>query len=97
MREGILRLNAQHRDLLSNDIGAIGGLLFDVGSARYLAPPQASDGASPVAWLADVEKMRTAARSKAEDAGDAHDRSHTDVQRWLRDSGRALGTTYTSR
>ena len=34
MREGILRLNAGHRALLSNDLGAIGGFLFDVGSGR---------------------------------------------------------------
>lgn len=34
MREGILRLNAKHRDLLSNDLGAIAGLLFDVGTDR---------------------------------------------------------------
>lgn len=91
MREGILRLNSQHRDLLSNDLGAIGGLLFDVGSARYLAPPQTSDAALHAAWLADVEKVRTVARSKAEDARDTLDRSHTDVQRWVRDLGRALG------
>lgn len=43
MRDGILRLNAQHRELLSNDLGAIGGLLFDVGSGRYAAPPANGD------------------------------------------------------
>nr|WP_231867224.1 hypothetical protein [Acetobacter malorum] len=39
MRQGILKLNATYRSLLSNDLGAIGGLLFDLGSGRYTAPP----------------------------------------------------------
>ena len=39
MREGVLTLNARYRDLLSNDLGTIAGLLFDIGSGRYPAPP----------------------------------------------------------
>src|SRR3546814_18003719 len=35
MRSGVLDLNEQFRDLLSNDLGATGGLLFDIGSGRY--------------------------------------------------------------
>ncbi|GJG89697.1 hypothetical protein tb265_48780 [Gemmatimonadetes bacterium T265] len=38
-RSGILALNARHRDVLSNDVDAIAGLLFDVGRGRYPAPP----------------------------------------------------------
>ena len=38
MRQGILALNTEYRDLLSNDLGAIGGLLFDVGSGRHSPP-----------------------------------------------------------
>ena len=38
MRDGILALNARHRAVLSNDLGAVAGLLFDVGSGRYAAP-----------------------------------------------------------
>lgn len=40
MREGLIRLNEQHRHKLSNDLGAIAGLMFDVGSGRYAAPPR---------------------------------------------------------
>lgn len=40
MRSGVLDLNERFRDLLSNDLGAIGGLLFDIGSGRYPAPPR---------------------------------------------------------
>lgn len=91
MREGVLRINAAHRDVLSNDLGAIGGLLFDVGRGRYSAPPNNDDPAQKAAWLADLERVRDAARTKADDARDANDRSHTAVQRWLRDLGLALG------
>jgi len=35
MRQGIVELNARYRHLLSNDLGAIAGLLFDIGSKRY--------------------------------------------------------------
>lgn len=91
MRAGVLRMNAQYRDLLSNDLGAIGGLLFDVGSGRYPAPPAADDPEQEAAWLADLAKVRDAATSKAQSAREAVDRSHTEVQLWLRQLGLALG------
>lgn len=92
MRQGILRLNAQHRDLLSNDLGAIGGMLFDVGSGRYAVPPRADDPAARAAWEADLAKVRqgTAAQRKAADRAREGDRTHTEVQGWLRDLGLAL-------
>jgi len=89
MREGILRLNDAHRTQLSNDLGAIAGLLFDVGSGRYPAPPRENDAAARAAWEADLAKVRTesAKKSKAVEG----DRTHTEIQMWLRDLGRALG------
>jgi type II restriction enzyme len=88
MREGILRLNDEHRALLSNDLGAIAGLLFDIGSGRYPAPPRADDQAAFAAWEADLAKARAevAKKPKPDD-----DRTHTQIQAWLRDLGRALG------
>ena len=91
MREGILRLNEQHRLLLSNDLGAIGGLLFDIGSGRYPAPPMAADPASEAAWLADLERIRQSGVTKANVTNETNDRTHTEIQSWLRDLGRALG------
>lgn len=58
MREGILRLNEEQRDLLSNDLGAVAGLLFDVGSGRYEPPPRTADPAQATAWLADLARVR---------------------------------------
>jgi type II restriction enzyme len=91
MREGILRVNAQHRDLLSNDLGAAAGLLFDIGSGRYTAPPTNGDAVSDAQWREDLAKVREAARTKTDVAREAGDRTHTEVQLWLRDLGRALG------
>lgn len=43
MREGILRLSFDHRAQLPNALGAIAGLLFELGSGRYPAPPRDGD------------------------------------------------------
>ena len=92
MREGILQLNGDHRDLLSNDLGAIAGLLFDVGSGRYAAPPPSDDGGARRAWEEDLTRVREDTRAaSALAAGRANDRTHTEIQAWLRDLGHALG------
>ena len=93
MREGILGLNTRHRDLLSNDLGAIGGLLFDIGTGRHAAPPRTDDAAAHADWQADLARVRDegARAAKALAAERAGDRTHTEIQGWLRDLGRALG------
>lgn len=93
MRDGILRLNAEHRELLSNDLGAIGGLLFDVGSGRYAPAPRGDDAVTQAAWEADLARVRSesAKERRAREAAQAGDRTHTEIQGWLRDLGRALG------
>lgn len=93
MRSGILRLNAEHRALLSNDLGAIAGLLFDLGTGRYVAPPATSDAAALAAWEADLHKVReeSAAARKIAQAESGNELKHTEIQGWLRDLGQALG------
>lgn len=93
MRSGIIRVNDQHRAELSNDLGAIAGLLFDIGIGRYVAPPRGDDAGALAAWQADLAKVReesTASRKAIQKAED-QDRTHTEVQGWLRDLGIALG------
>jgi type II restriction enzyme len=93
MREGILRLNAEHRELLSNDLGAVAGLLFDIGTGRYAPPPRGGDRAAVAAWQADLARVREDSE-KSRRTGEREregDRTHTQVQAWLRDLGRALG------
>jgi type II restriction enzyme len=91
MRAGIIAFNSRWRALLSNDLGAVAGLLFDIGTGRYPAPP--ADVAGVDDWHARLRVARdhaaTLARTIAEQ-GEA-DRSHGEVQAWLRDLGHALG------
>ncbi|HMR08913.1 MAG TPA: hypothetical protein PKA88_24200 [Polyangiaceae bacterium] len=93
MREGIVRLNTEHRGLLSNDLGAIGGLLFDIGTKRYLPPPPDDDPAARAQWQADLATVREASAKQAKSlkAAADGDRTHTEIQGWLRDLGLALG------
>lgn len=90
MREGIRALNAQFRSRLSNDLGAITGLLFDIGSGRYTVA-RADD--SGIQWEDDLARVReesaAAARSRA--TALKNDHTHTEIQGWLRDLGKALG------
>ena len=93
MRRGVLSLNAKYRALLSNDLGAVAALLFDVGSKRYQPPPPKDDAAARAAWEADLALVREHA-AKAEKtlaAAREGDCTHTEVQGWLRDLGLALG------
>ena len=91
MRTGIIELNERYRTLFSNDLGAIGGFLFDVGSGRYAAPPHGDAEAQQ--WLQRLGEARLEAAklTKAAKAEQDTDRSHTEVQAWLRDLGRGLG------
>lgn len=93
MRQGILALNAQHRSRLSNDLGAIAGFLFDVGSGRYPVPPAQDSPEAEATWQADLARIReeSSASRKAQAAAREQDYTHTQVQGWLRDLGRALG------
>jgi len=93
MREGLLALNARYRDLLSNDLGALAGFLFDVGSGRYPAPPPAGDALSRQGWEERLAQARAEALKfeKATAQQRETDRTHTEIQAWLRDLGRALG------
>jgi type II restriction enzyme len=93
MRQGILALVADHRDILSNDLGATAGLLFDIGSGRYTAPPRDNDAEALSAWEADLARIREEGEKarKAKEAEREGDRTHTEVQGWLRDLGRSLG------
>lgn len=93
MRNGILELNAEHREVLSNDLGAIAGFLFDVGAERYPLPTGASDAASMSAWKEELERVRAETELAGRGAAVAEeaDRTHGEIQSWLRDLGFALG------
>lgn len=90
LRQGMLSLTTQHRALLSNDLGAVAGLLFDIGSGRYVIP-QAGDGEA--GWQAALAQIHaeSEASKKALAVAQENDHTHTEIQGWLRDLGTALG------
>lgn len=97
MREGLVRINQAHRQQLSNDLGALAGLMFDVGNGRYAAPPRLDDpdamSQSRALWEADLNKVReeSSAAQKQWLRDAESDATHTDIQGRLRDLGLALG------
>lgn len=93
MRQGILAINAEHRAALSNDLGAVAGFLFDVGSGRYPLPPAEDAPGAMAQWEAELSRIReeSAASRKALATAREQDHTHTQVQGWLRDLGHALG------
>lgn len=93
MRQGILKLNATYRSLLSNDLGSIGGLLFDLGSGRYTAPPVEDDETARKLWETDLHQVReqSAKEARVLAAERETDHTHTEIQGWLRDLGLSLG------
>ena len=94
MRQGILAINDALSDMLSNDLGAIAGLMFDIGSRRFTAPPLPGEdtGAARAAWQTELARARDNDEiDKAQTAVERQDTTHTQVQGWLRDLGLALG------
>lgn len=90
MRERVLEFNAAHRKMLSNDLGAVAGFLFDIGSGRYTI---GAASATAVDWQADLARVHeeAAAAHKARLAAAENDQGHTQIQGWLRDLGLSLG------
>src|SRR3546814_6350591 len=83
MRAGILDLNDRYRDLLSNDLGAVGGLLFDIGSGRFPAPPRSDSTENARDWTAMLDETRAQAQKldKAIANQKESDRTHGEIQR----------------
>lgn len=74
-----------HREVLSNDFGAVAGLLCDVGNGRYPPPPRDGDAAAQALWETDLARARDEANRSASVRHAEDDRTHTEVQEWLRD------------
>jgi type II restriction enzyme len=92
MRRGILELNEKYCEHLSNDLGAIAGALFDIGTGRYPPPPRVADRDSIQRFEDDLKRVREeASRASIAQRNGADEGTHTEVQGWLRDLGGALG------
>lgn len=92
MREGIIAVNNEHRGLLSKDLGAVSGLLFDIGIGRFreALPP---DAAEPILPRVDRFSLNTAYQKidSAVEENTKHEREHTKIEYLLIKMGRALG------
>ncbi|BBB66848.1 hypothetical protein UNDYM_2595 [Undibacterium sp. YM2] len=87
MRETIVQANATHRSLLSKDLGAFAGLLFELGSGRLIIENNADN------VLKDLqEKAEKAAARRHSQVVEEHkeESEHTQVQHMLIKIGQAL-------
>jgi len=88
MRETMLRVNEEHRGLLSKDLGALAGLLFEIGSNRIVLAGNADS------VLKDVQEKAGKAASKRHEQAVQDEREaseHTQAQHVLIRVGRELG------
>lgn len=88
MRETILKANEEYRTLFSKDLGAIAGLLFEIGTGRYVIKENAEK------VLKDLEAAQSKKKLKRheevlEDAAESN--AHTEMQAHLAQLGASLG------
>jgi type II restriction enzyme len=87
MREVIVQTNNEFRDLLSKDLGAFAGLLFEIGAGRLVV-----DGNADAVLEAQKAKAEKVARARHEDVLEEEkaESEHTQIQYLLIKIGRAL-------
>ena len=87
LREVILNTNNQHRTELSSDLGAIAGLLFEIGSQKLVL------GADEYLSLPERKKIEKLIEKRREDVEQekAEEDLHTEMQYHLLKIGNALG------
>ncbi|WP_310551149.1 hypothetical protein [Paenibacillus glufosinatiresistens] len=88
MRETLLDINTAYRSSLSKDLGAISGLLFEIGTGRLIVSGNAE------AFLQEEEKKREKGRYKRhlEVLNDTNEESeHSEMQLYLARLGRSFG------
>lgn len=87
MREIILDFNEKYRNLLSKDLGAVGGLLFEIGTGRLVISENYE------ITLENMEKQTKAKMKRhSEVINDAiEENDHSEMQYHLARLGKALG------
>jgi len=88
MRQGMIAFNNRYRNLLSNDLGGVAAFCFDIGTGLYTPPPQAEGYDARTAWMEQLVLERDKAIKPK--PLEVEDRTHTEIQGWLRDLGLAL-------
>jgi type II restriction enzyme len=86
MREVILKTNADHKDHLSNDLGAIAGLLFEIGSRNIIIEGQVLDDEDKAKLLKQYDRRHKEVLNEKQEED-----LHTEMQYHLLKIGKALG------
>jgi type II restriction enzyme len=87
MREVILQVNAQHRNELSTDLGALSGLLFEIGANKLLI-----EGASELDEIQKSKVEKLLKKRHVEVLSEQQEEDlHTEMQYHLVKIGHALG------
>lgn len=87
MRESIVEANEQHKNLLSNDLGAFAGMLFDIGIGKII---QSEGRELSTEDVARIEKQ-IAKRHREIKAEETEEDLHTEMQYTLLKIGNSLG------
>lgn len=84
MREVLLKVNSDFRNSLSKDLGALAGLLFEIGSCRMVIEENASQY---------IEKQEKAKQKRRKEVAldESEGNSHTEMQYHLARLGKSLG------
>ena len=88
MRDAVLRTNEQFREVLSKDLGAISGLLFEIGAGKLVLEENAG-----MVLEVEKKKLEQMRRRRHQEVQDdlAQDQAHTQIQYLLCRIGSALG------
>jgi type II restriction enzyme len=88
MRDVIVAVNSQYKNLLSKDLGAISGLLFDIGVGKIAA----GDDFGPVeAWERKVTEKLLRRRRREIQVEIEEENTHTKIEYLLLRIGKSLG------
>ncbi|KAB7726480.1 hypothetical protein F5984_24495 [Rudanella paleaurantiibacter] len=87
IRDKMLAVNAEYRHVLSNDLGALAGLLFEIGAGNLLVPGLADQ---PLVEREKLEKQLSK-RHKEVVNEQQEEQTHSEMQYHLLTIGRALG------
>jgi type II restriction enzyme len=87
MREAIVAANEQHKNSLSNDLGAFAGMLFDIGIGKIIQSQGRELSSDEVARI----EKQIAKRHREVRAEETEDDLHTEMQYTLLKIGHSLG------
>jgi type II restriction enzyme len=88
MREGLLQMNNEQRSLLSNDLGAVGGFVFEIGAGRLIT----SGNAERILESEAIKQEKTRLKRHTEIINDfREENAHSEMQYHLARLGRSLG------